>query len=85
MTLENNYNHLRLKFAIRKAMLSTPDHEYGRASLFCRFKWASRELFDAVVAECLVEGTLTEGESSRKKVPVLVWHETASTTEVKCG
>ena len=78
MTLQNNYNHLRLKLAIRKAMLSTPDHEYGRRSLFCRFKWASRELFDTVVAECIAEGTLAEGESSRNKVPVLTWHEDAA-------
>ena len=75
MTLETNYNHLRLKVAIRKAMLSARDHEYPRRSLLLRFRWASQELFDETVSDLIREGTITEKTSSRHKVPVLVWNE----------
>jgi hypothetical protein len=71
-----DFNHLRLKLAIRKAMITLRDRECSRALLFQRFRWASRDLFEAVVAECLREGTLTQKTGSRG-AEILAWHEEA--------
>jgi hypothetical protein len=69
-----NYSHLRLKLAIRKAMLTLRDRQSGRKSLLQRFPWADQGLFDAVVEECLREGTLTQ-KPGQRGAEILMWHE----------
>jgi hypothetical protein len=69
-----NFLNLRLRLAIRKAMLTTADHRYYRSLLHYRYPWAKREQVETVVDEYLCEGLLTE-EKGSGGASILVWHE----------
>jgi hypothetical protein len=80
-----NHEHLFLKLKVRKFMLKQRGHGSWRGQLFANFRntrGVSKELFDAVLAECIREGliTVTAGEKGGE---ILTWHEENIALEVK--
>jgi hypothetical protein len=73
-TVEANFQHLRLKLAIRKAMLRRAEREEYRVVLRRAFPWASTAVFDKVIADCVAEGTITEKKGGYGGV-IYAWHE----------
>jgi hypothetical protein len=73
--MRQKYEEGRLFWAIRKTLLGCRDHELTSGALFARFPWASKELFDRVITECLQEGLLTERPSNRPPGVVYTWHD----------
>jgi hypothetical protein len=74
-----NHEHVFLKLKIRRFMLKQRGYGSWRGQLFANFRntrTVSRELFDAVIAECIGEGLITV-VSGEKGGEVLTWHEEA--------
>jgi hypothetical protein len=72
-----NFDALRLRLAVRKAMLALGERRIYREVLVkYRIPWASRAQVEAVVDEYLRAGVFTEEKSPRGKT-ILVWHDEA--------
>lgn len=72
--IEARYKKTRLLLALRKCLLGMASRECYRSALPQRWPWASKELFDEVVTECLREGLLTERQG-KQGATILTWHE----------
>jgi len=82
--MTNQFNNLRLRLAIRKAMLTLGKPESRKSELLNRFSWESDELKTTVVAELIAEGLLTEKQGT-KGASILVWHDERVAPEVCRG
>jgi hypothetical protein len=71
-----NYDKLFLRLSLRKYLLKQRDHSGYRNQLLNNHRQVSKELFDAVVAECIGEGLLTVS-TGQKGGEILTWHEEA--------
>jgi len=68
--------NLRLRLAIRKAMLTFAERRIYKNMLLTRFAWATKEQCAQVIDEYVREGLFTE-ENGKQGSVILIWNEGA--------